>query len=122
MKPRTFWLTAVLSAAIFAAASRWLFPYAAIGIETSPDRLRVWLLSLWTFGVLAICFGAAGLIGAWGPLGFSDVAEHGSVAAAAEAKRELARRSTTDFYNFASWSVVAGAFLIVAYFIAWGIY
>ena len=114
-----FWLTAAAAALVIAAAAAWLFPYGALGLDSEADRQRGFLLTLWTFGVLAICFGSSGLLGAIAPLGFRDVAEHGSIQAALEAKQEAARQGGSAFYNFAGWLVTAGAGLIVIYFVAW---
>jgi hypothetical protein len=120
LKPRNFWGTAFLAALGFAFAVAFLMPYGLLAAETSADRLRIWLLTLWTAGVMAICFGSAGLISALAPLGFREVAEVGSVSAAVEARREEHRKAGgTPFYNFAGWTLITGVCLILLYFAAW---
>jgi hypothetical protein len=113
-----FWISSVIAAAAFSVLSVWLFPYAPLGIEGEARRYQVWLLTLWTTGVMSICFGATGLFSSIIPLGFRDVAEAGSVAAAREARR---RRYSVDspFFNFAGWAVTTGSFLLIIYFAAW---
>jgi hypothetical protein len=118
MKVR-FWGSAVLVAVTFAAMTALLTPYETIGAETDTDRHRVLLLILWTSGVMAVCFGAAGLLAAVTPLGFRDVAETGSVKAAIEARQLASRRIEDRFFNFAGWMLATGVFLIGIYFAAW---
>jgi hypothetical protein len=97
-----------------------LFPYAQLGIDTPDDRLRTWLLTTWTSGVMAICFGAAGLLSTVSFIGFRDVHEVGSVTAALDAQREEAsRRRASGIYNFAGWTFCTGVCLIAVYFVAW---
>jgi hypothetical protein len=115
-----FWVTALVAAVALALALRFLFPYGALGIDGLVERDRAWLLTLWTSGVMAICFGASGLLAAFTPIGFKDVAEAGSVVAAVSARREAAeRQGGVGFYNFAGWTISAGAFLVLLYFAAW---
>lgn len=119
MKPAPFWLGALAVALLTAMLLAFLFPYAAIGIEGAAERQRAWLLTLWTSGVLAICFGAAGLLNAFSVIGIRDVAEHGSVIDAISAKRERRESGDSNFYNFAGWLVTTGAMLVIIYFVAW---
>lgn len=113
-----FWLAAVGAVLLYAVAAAWLFPYDALRLTTGADRHRVWLVTLWTGGMLAICFGAAGLLGYGGALGVREVVEAGSVAEAAEARRR-ARRDAGGFHrNFAWWLIVTGVLLVGAYFAA----
>lgn len=116
-----FWAAAAGVAAGWAVASSWLVSVDALGFETGAERLRVWLLILWTSGVMAICFGAAGLLGFSAPLGFREVAEAGSLTEAVAARRRAARTSAAFHRNFAWWLIVTGALLIGTYFLAWGI-
>ena len=118
MKPLYFWGTALLAAIVLGLAAL-LLPYEAIGIETAVERRRVWLLTVWTAGVMAICFGGAGLLSGVIPLGVRDIAEDGSVTAAIEARREARKRQSAAFYNFAGWTVSAGALMILLYFLVW---
>jgi hypothetical protein len=114
-----FWGSALVLAALFTAATAYLFPFDALRLVTGPDRQRVWLLTLWTAGVMSILFGLAGLLGYGGPIGYGEVQEAGSFAEARE-RRRLARRDAPGFYrNFAWWLVCTGALLVAAYFAAW---
>ncbi len=116
----SFWSSALGVALAMAALSALFLPYEWIGLETQADRMRAWLLTLWTAGVMGICFGVAGLLSGIAPIGVRDVAEAGSVAGAVQARREAVRRQgAADFYNFAGWTVAAGAILILIYFAAW---
>lgn len=117
MRHSRFWISAVLFAAAFAAAASWLFPYDLLRLHDEAERNRAWLLTLWTAGVMGICFGATGLFSSALPLGFRDVAEAGSVSAAREARRRDAGAS--PFYNFAGWAATTGGFLLIIYLFAW---
>ena len=118
MKSR-FWASAILAALGFAAMAAFLTPYEMIGAENDSDRRRILLLIIWTSGVMAVCFGAAGLLASVTPLGFRDVAEKGSVNAAIEARRLAGGRAEDRFFNFAGWVLATGMFLIGTYFAAW---
>lgn len=116
-----FWGAALGVAAAWSVLTSAFFPYDALGLDTGSERSRAWLLTLWTSGVMAICFGLAGLLGYAAPLGFKEVAEAGSLTQAIEARRQ-ARRTTGSIYrNFAWWLIVTGAFLIGIYFLVWGL-
>ena len=115
-----FWVAAALAAGGWAVACSTLFPYEALGLETGAERGRVWLLTLWTSGVMAICFGVAGILGYAGPLGFKEVADAGSLTQAMEARRRARRGVGSLHRNFAWWLIVTGAMLIGIYFLAWG--
>ncbi|MEX2583786.1 MAG: hypothetical protein WD766_10960 [Gemmatimonadota bacterium] len=119
-RPSVFWTSSMLVALTFAGLSSLLMPYEALGIDTGPDRQQTWLLTLWTSGVMAICFGVAGLLTNISPLGFRDVHDSGSVTAALDARREESQRQrASGIYNFAGWTIVTGAALILVYFGAW---
>lgn len=115
-----FWGAAVGVAAAWAVASSVLFPYEALGVETGAERARVWLLTLWTSGVMAICFGAAGILGYATPIGFREVSEAGSLTRALAERRRARQREGSLHSNFAWWLVVTGAMLIAIYFLVWG--
>jgi len=120
MKRTTFWLTSLAAALGLGLLLAFAFPYGLIGLDAPADRNRGWLLTLWTSGVMAICFGASGLLSSMNPLGFRDVADVGSVSAALEARREARQRQQeAPFYNFAGWTVMTGVFLLMIYFGAW---
>ena len=115
-----FWASAAVVAGGWTVAASLISSSDALRYVDGADRLRAWLLMLWTAGVLAICFGSAGLIGVMSPIGYREVADAGSVTAAIAA-RDRARRQETPFHrNFAWWLVVVGAMLVVIYFFAWG--
>lgn len=116
-----FWISAVAVAAAWAVASSVLFPYEALGLETGAERGRAWLLILWTSGVMAICFGAAGIISYAGPMGYKEVTEAGSLVQALEARRRAKRGQGSIHTNFAWWLIATGAILVVTYFLAWGL-
>ena len=116
-----FWGVALAVAAGWAVASSLLVSVEPLGFDTGAERLRVWLLTLWTSGVMAICFGAAGILGFSAPLGFREVAEAGSLTEAVAARRRAGRGSQAFHRNFAWWMIVTGAMLIGTYFLAWGI-
>jgi hypothetical protein len=104
-------------AAVCISALAALLPYApALGAATAADRGRIWLLTVWTAGVLAILFGIAGWISGHKGLGFRDVATAGSLEAAAEQRK--ARGPMTP-QGFAPAVVVTGAMLMLIYFAGW---
>ena len=115
-----FWGSALALALVFAAAAAFLFPYEALRLTAPADRVRVWLLVLWTTGVMAVLFGLAALLTFFTPLGFREVHDAGSVTAAREARKQ-ARGPGQGFHdNFAWWLVCTGFLLILLYFVAWG--
>lgn len=118
MSRTRFWLSAVAVAFAFAAATAWFFPYETLRIESASDRQRAWLLTLWTGGVICICFGATALLSTVIPIGFRDVAEAGSVSAAQEARRREVGPSAS-FYNFGGWLLTTGILLLGVYFANW---
>ncbi len=99
-------------------AAAWLFPYGALDIEPGPERHSAWLLTLWTTGVMCICFGGAALLSSVVPIGIRDVAEAGSVSAAHEARRSQSS-GPSPFFNFGGWLLTTGSFLLMIYFAAW---
>ncbi len=115
-----FWGAAVLAAGGWAVLASFILPYEALGLTTGAERSRAWLLTLWTSGVMAICFGAAGIIGYGSPLGFKEVSEAGSVMEAIRARRQSQQHGGSFYQNFAWWLIVTGLLLIVIYFLAWG--
>ena len=116
-----FWATAVVFTLAFAAASAAWFPYGALRLDTAVEQRRVWLLTLWTAGLMAVLFGASGLLAFFSPLGFREVHEAGSLFAAMEARRR-ARASGQGFHgNFAWWLICTGGLLIGVYFFAWAL-
>jgi hypothetical protein len=116
-----FWGSAVALALAVTLAAGVLLPYEALQLETQVERLRAWLLAVWTAGVMAVLFGLSGLIAYGGAIGFRDVVEAGSMKAALEARAKAARAAGgLGFHgNFAWWLVSTGALLIAFYFVAW---
>lgn len=117
-----FWVSAVAVAVGWAVLASACFPYDAVGAETGADRARIWLLTLWSSGVMAICFGVAGILGYSTPLGFKEVADAGSLTQAMEERRRMRRTVGSLHSNFAWWLMVTGAVLILIYFLVWGIF
>ena len=114
-----FWGSAALFAALFAALVPLLFPFQALRLVTPEDRERVWLLTVFCAGVMAVLFGLSGLVGTLGYIGVRDVHETGSVI---EAMKQRARARKTDARStrsFGVWIVAAGGFLVAAYFVLW---
>ena len=117
--PLRFWSSAVALALLFAAAAAFLFPFEALGRGAPEERARVWLLTLWTAGVMAVLFGLAGLLAFATPLGFREVHDAGSVTAAREAREQARPRGQGFHRNFAWWLVCTGLVLLLLYFVAW---
>jgi hypothetical protein len=115
-----FWAAAVLAAAAWSVLTSALLPYEALGLESGAERGRAWLLTLWTTGVMAICFGAAGILSYAGPMGYKEVADAGSLTQAIEARRRSKRQQGSLYTNFAWWLIVTGAMLVCIYFLVWG--
>lgn len=115
-----FWVAAAAVAAAWTVLASVLLPYEALGLTSGEDRSRAWLLTLWTSGVLAICFGSAGLIGHLTPLGFREVADAGSLTQAIEDRRRSRRQGGSFHSNFAWWLIVTGGLIILIYFGVWG--
>ena len=114
-----FWASSLVLALVFAAATAFLFPYEALRLVEPADRVRVWLLTLWTAGVLAVLFGLAGILAFATPLGFREVHDAGSVTAAREARDQSRPRGQRFHDNFAWWLVCTGLVLLLLYFVAW---
>jgi hypothetical protein len=109
------WMRSAAAALVVAALAALLPLAPALRARTGAELARLWLLTVWTAGVLAILFGAAGWISGFRGLGFRDVASAGSVQAAAERKKAgaLAPR------GFAPGVVTTGVVLIAIYFAGW---
>ena len=114
-----FWGSAVLAAAAFAALVPLLFPFRALGLVTEADRERVWLLTVFCAGVLAVLFGASGAMGTLSYLAWRDVDEAGSVREALRKRAQAKREPGPYTRNFAVWTVATGCFLIGIYFALW---
>jgi amino acid transporter len=116
MRNRAIWIRSA-AAAVLISALAGLLPFApALRATTAADRGRIWLLTVWTAGVLTILFGAAGWISGQKGMGFRDVATAGSLEKAAEQRK--ARGPMTP-QGFAPAAVVTGAMLVLIYFAGW---
>lgn len=113
-----FWGTAALAAAAVAGLSA-LVPLApALEADTDARRLRIWLLCVFTAGVMALLLGLSARLGAFRGLGFRDVRRAGSVEAALQERERLDRaRGTTARFDL--WVMATGALLLATYLAAW---
>lgn len=116
-----FWGSALLLAGAVAAGAAWGLPYERLRLDTAAEQRRAWLLTLWTVGVLAILFGASGLLAFAAPLGFREVAEAGTLTGAREARRQAQGGAGTFHRNFAWWLISFGGLMVVLYFAAWSL-
>ncbi|MDB4951229.1 MAG: hypothetical protein JWM27_3878 [Gemmatimonadetes bacterium] len=107
-----FWAQAAAGAVVTAALAGLLPLAPGLHLATAADRRRIWLLTVWTAGVLAILFGLAGWIAGLRGLGFREVANAGSVEAAAEERRRAGRGGSLSL-------MAAGALLLGIYFAGW---
>jgi hypothetical protein len=110
------WARSAAAAAVVAGLSGLLPLVPALRATTGADRARVWLLAVWTAGVLAILFGLSGWISAARGLGFRDVARSGGIEAAAEERRKVRESGVAAF---APAVAATGALLIGIYFAGW---
>ncbi|HEX8395360.1 MAG TPA: hypothetical protein VF665_23625 [Longimicrobium sp.] len=113
-----FWATAAGAAIGFAALVPVLFPYALVGRDPVADRDAVWMLVVFTAGVMMVLFGAAALIGGKRSVGVRDVVEAGSVSQAL-ARQGKAEAAPGYVHNVAVWTVATGALLLLIYFALW---
>jgi hypothetical protein len=116
-RPLYYWGSAVLAALVFAALVPVLFPFRALGLEPAADRPRIWLLTVFCAGVMALLFGASGVIGGRF-VGLRDVLEARSATIAIERQRQ-AREGLKGrgWMNAGTWTLTAGASLIAIYFV-----
>jgi hypothetical protein len=110
------WTRSAAAALVFAALAGLLPLAPALRATTAADRGRIWLLAVWTAGVLAVLFGLSAWISVSRGLGFRDVARAGSVEAAAEEKR---RARSDGIAAFAPSLAATGAVLLCIYFAGW---
>lgn len=112
-----YWGSALAVALIVAASAALFFPYAALGLRTAAERERVWLLTVWTAGVLAVLFGVTARLGWARGIGVREVAEAGSFRAAVDARRSSERAAPVRQADV--WIIATGVFLIGIYFAGW---
>jgi hypothetical protein len=114
-----FWGSAVLAAAAFAALVPLLFPFRGLGLDPAAERTRIWLLVVFTAGVMAVLLGASGLAGTR-LLGLRDVLDAKSATLAIERHRQArVGMQGRGWRNAGGWAVAAGASLIAIYFVLW---
>jgi hypothetical protein len=112
-----FWASAPGAALAFAALVPLLFPFRALGLDPAADRPRIWLLTVFCAGVMALLFGISGMLGGRF-LGLRDVLEHRSATIAIERERTARDGSRArGRMNPGVWTVTAGATLIAIYFV-----
>jgi predicted metal-binding membrane protein len=111
-----FWGSAALAAALFAALVPLLFPFRALGLTAAADRDRVWLLTVFCAGVLAVLMAASALLSSR-LLGVRDVVEGGGVGTALERRRQSGRGA--GWAQAGTWTLAAGACLLGIYFVLW---
>jgi hypothetical protein len=112
-----FWGSAAGTAAGFALLVPVLFPFRALGLAPAADRDRVWLLTVFCAGIMAILFGASGAIGGRF-VGIRDVYFAGSAKQALEHHRQAGRAlKARGWMNAGGWTVAFGASLIAIYFV-----
>jgi hypothetical protein len=111
-----FWGSAALVSIVYSAVVPLLFPYGLIGLDRAADRERVWLLVVFTTGVMFLLFGLSVLIGFRG-VGLREVIEAGGAQRALERHRAGKVDDGAPYtHNFAWWCVATGALLVVVYF------
>lgn len=111
-----FWGSAAAASIGFAA----LVPLLIAVANPAEDRHFVWLLTVFTAGVMLALFGVAALIGGRRSVGLRDVIEaKGVVNALRRVGQEDRGESPPYTSNAAVWCIVTGALLIVVYFALW---
>lgn len=112
-----FWGSAAGAGIIFALLVPVLFPFRALGLDAAADRERVWLLTVFCAGVMALLFGASGALGGRF-LGVRDVYFAGGARQALEHHEQSgAAVKNRGWMNAGVWTVAFGASLIAIYFV-----
>lgn len=109
-----FWGSAAAVSIGFAA----LVPIP-IALSPAEDRYRVWLLTVFTAGVMMALFGLAALISGRRSVGLRDVIEAKGVVNALRRVDQDRGESQAYTANAAVWCIVTGALLVVVYFALW---
>ena len=110
-----FWGSAAAASIGFAA----LVPLLIAAANPAEDRHFVWLLTVFTAGVMMALFGLAALIGGRRSVGLRDVIEAKGVVNALRRVGQGGGESQAYTSNAAVWCIVTGALLIVVYFTLW---
>jgi hypothetical protein len=116
-----FWGSAAAVALAVTALAPLVFPFRAVGLDPETERIRLWLLVVFTTGVLLILFGSGALIAGKRQVGVRDVVDAGGVREALE-RADASRRAAAPAYtrNAALWCIATGGILLVFYFALWG--
>jgi hypothetical protein len=107
-----FWGSAAAASIGFAA----LVPLLIAVADPAEDRHFVWLLTVFTAGVMLALFGLAALIGGRRSVGLRDVIEAKGVVNALRRVEQDRSESPPYTSNAAVWCIVTGALLLVVYF------
>lgn len=110
-----FWASAAAASIGFAA----LVPLLIAVANPAEDRHFVWLLTVFTAGVMLALFGLAALISGRRSVGLRDVIEAKGVVNALQRVGQDRTESPSYTHNAAVWCIVTGALLIVVYFALW---
>jgi hypothetical protein len=111
-----FWGSAAGAAAAFALLVPLLFPFRALGLDPAADRTRIWLLSVFCAGMLALMFDLGGALGGR-YLGIRDVYFAGSPKVAVDQHRASDRaHGPRGWMNAGVWTIAFGGALIAIYF------
>jgi len=112
-----FWGSAAGAGLVFALLVPVLFPFRAMGLNPAADRDRIWLLTVFCAGVMALLFGLGGALGGRF-LGIRDVYFAGSARKAVEHHRQAgAALESRGWMNAGVWTVAFGASLMAIYFV-----
>ena len=112
-----FWGSAAGAGAAFALLVPVLFPFRALGLSPAADRDRIWLLSVFCAGMMALLFGLSGALGGRF-LGVRDVYFAGSPRAALKQHRESGEAiGKRGRLNAGVWTAAFGGSLIAIYFV-----
>ena len=110
-----FWGSAAAACIAFTALAPLIIAWSP-----AEDRQFVWLLTVFTAGVMMALFGLAALISGRRSVGMRDILDAGGVRQALDrAERRDQGESPAYTANAAVWCVVTGALLIAAYFALW---
>lgn len=110
-----FWGSAAAASIGFPA----LVPLLIAVADPVEDHRFVWLLTVFTAGVMLMLFGLAALISGRRSVGLRDVIEAKGVGAALARARQDRTESAAYTSNAAVWCVVTGALLFAAYLALW---
>jgi hypothetical protein len=111
-----FWGSAAAASIGFAT----LVPLLIAAADPAEDRHFVWLLTVFTAGIMLALFGLAALISGRRSVGLRDVIEaRGVVNALRRVGPDRAEESPAYTQNAAVWCIVTGALLMVVYFAGW---